>query len=230
MRMLRALWNFAADKHPLPQNPVRLRKLWFKEPRREGYVRSEDMAKFYAAVQALPNDVARDYLVMLVFTGMRRREAAGLTWDDVDLTNRTLRIPGTRTKAKRTLDLPMSDIVFEMLEARRALGRTKYVFPSTGASGHIAEPKFPLRQVAEACGVAVSAHDLRRTFVTVAASCKLNVFELKGLVNHSLGGDVTAGYVINTAEDLREPMQRVTDKLKRLCGIGGDNVVRLAVG
>ena len=38
---------------------------------------------------------------------------------------------------------------------------------------------------------------------------------LKALVNHSLNGDVTSGYVIVTPERLREPAQRVTDRLRR---------------
>ena len=47
----------------------------------------------------------------------------------------------------------------------------------------------------------------------------MSVLALKGLVNHGLGSDVTAGYVQMTAERLREPAQRVADKLKALCGI-----------
>ena len=73
-------------------------------------------------------------------------------------------------------------------------------------------------------------HDLRRTFITVAESCDIPVYALKGLVNHSMGTDVTAGYVVAGPDRLREPMQKVTDKFKELIGLvepGGDNVVRL---
>ncbi len=41
---------------------------------------------------------------------------------------------------------------------------------------------------------------------------------------------MTAGYIKPTADRLREPMQRVTDRLKVLCEIAeaeGDNVVTL---
>ena len=41
------------------------------------------------------------------------------------------------------LDLPMSDFVFDLLSARRALGDARWVFPAPSASGHIEEPKFP---------------------------------------------------------------------------------------
>jgi hypothetical protein len=38
-------------------------------------------------------------------------------------------------------------------------------------------------------------------------------------VNHALGNDVTSGYVRMTVERLREPAQRVCDRLMELCGI-----------
>ena len=125
----------------------------------------------------------------------------------------------------------MSDIVYDLLVARRAIGDAKWVFPSNSKSGHIEEPKFPLRMVAAATGIEVSAHDLRRTFVTTAESTEMSVIALKSLVNHALPrGDVTSGYVQMTAERLREPAQRVADKLKNLIGIApieGGNVKKL---
>jgi hypothetical protein len=39
------------------------------------------------------------------------------------------------------------------------------------------------------------------------------------MVNHSLGNDVTAGYIQMTSERLREPVERVCTRIKELCGI-----------
>jgi integrase len=238
MRALAAVWTFAADREPrapdgrepaLPRNPTgRLKRQWYKVPRRERLVRADELPKFYAAVQALSSPVARDYLLLLLFTGLRRTEAATLTWDDVDFGARLIRIPAARTKAGRKLDLPMSDVVRDLLVARRAVGRERFVFPSPSRSGYLSEPKNPLGEVARACGIRVSAHDLRRTFVTVAESCDISPMALKCLVNHSVGGDVTAGYTIMTTERLREPAQKVADRLKALCGIAdapSENVI-----
>jgi integrase len=232
MRCLRSIWNFVAESDPnMPANPTRaLRRQWFKVERRERLVTADQLPAFYAAVRALDNPVAADYLTMLLFTGLRREECASLEWADVDLQARILRIPAVRTKGARKLDLPLTDYVRDMLVARRALGNTKYVFPSVGASGYIREPKFPLQQVALATGIKISAHDLRRTFITVAESCDISPMALKTLVNHSLGGGVTEGYIQMTVERLREPAQKVTDKMKMLCGITGAtrvNVVKL---
>jgi integrase len=229
MRALGALWTFAADREPrspdgrepaLPRNPVgRLKRQWFEVPRRERLVRADELPAFYKAVCALPNPVARDYLLLLLFTGLRRTEAALLAWDDIDFGQRLIRIPAARTKAGRKLDLPMTDVVRDLLVARRALGRERFVFPSVGKSGHITEPKTPLQEIAKKSGIRVSAHDLRRTFITVAESCDISPMALKCLINHSLGSDVTSGYVQVTTERLRLPAQRVADRLKALCGI-----------
>jgi integrase len=221
MRAFRVLWNFAKEREAnLPENPVtRLRRQWFPVSRRERLVRADDLPAFYRAVLALPNPVHRDYLLLLLFTGLRRTEAATLAWTDVDFGQRVIRIPAARTKAGRKLDLPMSDIVHDLLVARRAAGDARFIFPSNSASGHVEEPKFPLRLVAAACGIEISAHDLRRTFITIAESADISPLALKALVNHALGSDVTSGYVQMTTERLREPAQKVTDKMKELCGI-----------
>jgi integrase len=222
MRAFRLLWNFAAERDPdLPANPVRrLRKGWYHVARRERMVRTDQLPAFYAAVDALPSRTAVDYIKLLLFTGLRRNEAAALLWDEIDFAERVIRLPAKRTKARRKLDLPMSDFVRDMLVARRALGRDgPFVFPADSRSGHLTEPKFPLAQVARDTGIAISAHDLRRTYTTVAEGTDISPLALKALVNHSLGNDVTSGYVIATVDRLREPAQRVADRLKALCGI-----------
>lgn len=222
-RALRALWNFAGDRDPeLGRNPVnRLRRQWYPDKVREGVVPTNRLPAFYAAVTALPNPIQRDFLLLLLATGLRRGEAAGLRWDEVDFQSRIIRLPARRTKAGRKLDLPMSDLVHDLLAARHQVGRdaSGFVFPANSGSGHIAEPKFPLRLVAKATGIKVSAHDLRRTFITVAEGTDISPLALKALVNHALGGDVTAGYVLMTQERLRGPAQRVAERMKKLCGI-----------
>ena len=65
----------------------------------------------------------------------------------------------------------------------------------------------------------MSAHDLRRTFITVAESVDISPLALKALVNHSLGRDVTSGYVVMTAERLREAALCICTRMKALCGI-----------
>lgn len=236
MIALRTIWNFIDDRtddaDDPRRNPVRLRGQWHTVRPRERIVKNDDLPKFYEAVMALENPIARDYILLMLFTGLRRRnETAALRWkEDIDLPGRIIHISAANTKSSRKLDLPMSDIVYRMLVARRAVGATDYVFHAMSTSGHIESPKFYFELIADATSIRVSPHDLRRTFLTIAESCDLSEFALKALVNHSLGRDVTAGYIQMTAERLREPVQRVADKIKQLCGVQephGENVARM---
>ena len=107
--MLRALWNYAATQrhHPAPESDPCPARHWIDVPRRERVVTVDELPRFFAAIQALDNTVARDYLTLLLFTGLRREEAASLEWADIDLPARIMRIPAARTKAGRKLELPL---------------------------------------------------------------------------------------------------------------------------
>ena len=138
----------------MPANPVKLGRQWFDVPRRTRHIKADDLPTFYAAAVALPNPVQRDYVLFLLFTGLRRREAAGLRWDpDVDLAGRVIRVPGASTKTGEKLDLPMSTFVRDLLVARRAIGAGVFVFPADSESGHIEEPKYPLGMIAATTGI-----------------------------------------------------------------------------
>jgi integrase len=138
----------------------------------------------------------------------------------VDLVERIIRIRRVRTKGDRKLNLPMSDLVHDLLVARRAVGTEgPHVFPGDGEKGYIAEPRYPLGEIFKATGIYVSAHDLRRTYLDIAEATDMSAYALKALVNHAAGGDVTAGYLGMGVDRLREPAQRVADRIKALCNI-----------
>ena len=222
MRIFRAIYNFAmVANEELPPNPTsRLSKLrmWYRDQRRRTYIRPGDLPAWYVAVISLESDAARDFLCLVLFTGMRRAEAAALRWEDVDLDGRTLRVPAT--KNGDPLVLPLSSFVLHMLAERRCRYPDAYwVFPANSKSGHLQEPKKWIQAVVEASGVQFTLHDLRRTFITAAESLDLSVYTLKRLLNHRDGRDVTAGYIVLDVERLRKPMQRITDHLLNVCGI-----------
>ena len=101
------------------------------------------MAAFYTAVCEAENPIQRDYILFLLFTGLRRTAAASLTWNDVEFTERVVIIP-QKTKHKRDrFKLPMSDFVHDLL-LKRSRHSDEFVFPANSKSGHIAEPEYPL--------------------------------------------------------------------------------------
>jgi len=165
-----------------------------------------------------PAHTVADYLLLLLFTGLRRTEAATLKWDNVDFLDRTLTIPDPKNREPFTL--PLSDFVCELLTTRKAHAMNGYVFPGTGAYGYLIEPKRQIQHVIKASGVSFTLHDLRRTYITVAESLDISPYTIKRLVNHKMNGDVTAGYVVPGVERLRRSVQQISNYLLSTMGDG----------
>ena len=237
MAVLSAVYRFAAavyrdrDGHSLySDNPVsRLRELgtWRKIPRRFGVISPNQLPAWFSAVGQLSDTarvskdaLARDYLLLLLFTGLRRREAARIRWEHVDFQNRTLHIPDT--KNSEPLTQPVSTVVNALLKRRMEVGQIPWVFPASSVHGYIQSIPTQIRRVREASSVHFTLHDLRRTFITVADSLDISSHTIKRLVGHKADGDVTAGYIVSDLERLRSPMERISCELLRLGGQSQD--------
>jgi len=235
LRLFGSLWEFQSENDKdLGPNPVRgkrFKRQWHDLDRRTRTIPTDKLPEFYAAARHLRSDIQRDLVLVGLFTGMRSQECCGLRWDEVDLVNKMIILPAGRMKAKRAFSLPMSDLVHQILVARRAIGREgAYVFPSYGTKGYTRSFMFALEQIAAATGIKVSPHDLRRTYASVAATCSIPAIALKLLIAHSTGNDVTHGYTIFSTEQLREAAQVVATRFKELCKIeapAGANIVGL---
>ena len=231
MRYLRAALNHvnaeAEDDEPiLKSNPVdRLNRLnqWAESKTAKGHIPDDRIADWIAAVQTgligLKHDnELRDALIFLLLTGARLAEALGnaaddypaLRWTDVDLKKRLVVFRDTKNRTDH--ELPLGAALTALLTDRKKVSGPMYVF--SDASGHVPlDLRSAYPRIRKATGIDVTAHDLRRTFATAASRLDISAYKLKRLTNHISGGDVTAGYVQVTTEDLRDAMQRIEDYL-----------------
>jgi integrase len=226
MRVLRALFNFAAGKYEDSQgkslildNPVKRlsqTRAWYRVERRQTFIKAHELVSWYAGIQKLENETLRDYLLLIVFTGLRRQEAAKLRWNQIDFKAKTLRITDTKNHEAHTL--PLSDYLYDLLHSRYQIKTSDFVFTGSGASGHIIEPRKQVARVISFSGIRFTVHDLRRTFITIAESLDIPAYALKRLLNHKMQNDVTAGYIMTDVERLRKPMQLITNFLLKAIG------------
>lgn len=236
MRNFRAVMNYAIVKYEdnngesfMRNNPVsRLTQLraWHRNVRRNTLIKHYDLAPWYKAVMNLTNDsiapnreVVRDFLLLVLFTGLRRSEAARLTWNRVDLRDGTMIITDTKNHTDHTL--PLTDFLHDLLTKRKAEAKTQYVFPNETNTGFMTDPKKQIYNVIKESGVNFTVHDLRRTFITIAESLDISAYSLKRLLNHKMANDVTAGYIITDVERLRAPMQKITNYILKCIGLKG---------
>lgn len=214
-RILRAVLNYTRaayrpdDKPIIVENPVSIlsdMKVWNKVKARSGRIPTDKVGAAWNVLQNLRANpfnttVARtlaDVTAFLLLTGARWNEAAGLTWDRVNLGEQWWYLPDP--KNRNPVKFPLSDLAKEILEARPHIN--EYVFPSRSAKGRVKDPRGPMDKISAVAGVRVTAHDMRRTFRAIAGECGLELWKAKLLMNHRLNQDVTIGHYTETS-DLR---------------------------
>ncbi len=216
-RHFRSVYNFiAATEDEFPPNPVQIlsqARAWNRDKRRQTIIEVKDLPRWWEAVSEEPN-YARDFLLMALFTGMRRGELQQLRWENIDLDEKKLHLPVT--KNGDPLSLPLSDFLANLLERRKqVVNATPWVFPGVGGS-HLVEPKKFLQRVTSKSSVAFTLHDLRRTYNTIAESLDIPHYALKRLLNHRTNDDVTGGYIVINVQRLREPVELIAKRILEL--------------
>lgn len=234
LRVFRSMWNYTRIVHlvdgmpVLPECPlfiVKAENAYSETERRTGTV-LDTLPAWFAALAGLDNDMLRntdraagctfaDYATLLLRTGLRASEAASMRCEDIDLAGGTLTVRDTKNGTDHTL--PTVPQVAEILE-RRMAGKTEgYLFPANNKTGFLGQPRKLLDRTRQTMGQHWNLHDLRRSFATVATTLKIDGYTLKTLLNHSRkSNDVTAGYVNLNADDLREDMQRINNRIDEL--------------
>ena len=173
---------------------------------------SEWMASFVALSPTLPkygkerqdtsgnmpkriSKTARDFILFILTTGVRKAEARDLTWADVDFDNKHLDIP--RNKRERFMRIPMTRLTHDMLLWRKKQNfPTKWVFPNSTKTGGFYYPDKALKKISNFAdvGYVINAHALRHTFATYCAELNYNLEDTGRLLNHSKR-DITDNYV-----------------------------------
>lgn len=236
-RLLRVVFNYViltkdnGKGQPLiVENPVKkLSQLqaWNKLEPRDNIIQPDDLQRWYEAVMALESKKLQDFFLFLIFSGIRRNEAMSLKWADVDTRGAILTLPAEITKTGKKRQLPLTDVLCDILSRRKQnmVVGNPYVFQGMHGRGRLTEPKRAVAIVNEALekdavikgisGIDWSPHDLRRTYATIASRLDVSYYKLKHLLGHSVSGDVTGNhYVQCDVETLREPAQKIANYLK----------------
>lgn len=232
MRLLRALLRWAEDTEDEHtgepylsiKNPIRRGSLdWNKVQHRTSRIPDEQLAAWRNAVANLRSTTIQDYLLLCLQTGLRRTEAASLTWMDVDLVLKQLRIPKEISKNGYEHRLPISGPVLELLKRRKEAANkvrsidgsepSPFVFPGDGDTGRLVESQSSVVKITEESGVRFMIHDLRRTFASTAARLNISKVMIARLLNHR-SASVTDDYIQIGLDDMREPMERIACHLQ----------------
>ena len=151
------------------------------------YLQERDVAQLVEVLREDSNRPVCNLLMFLISVGVRRMTGQLARWDEIDLENRTFRIPASKSKSRRPVSVPLNDSAMHVLQQLDTRGKYEYVFvnPKTGKPyTTITRVWYRLRKKA---GLAdnIRMHDLRHFFASALSMAGVPSQEISMLMTHA---------------------------------------------
>jgi integrase len=240
VRQIRALSSNMLSKAVewgyLDANPAQSVKVSGSTVKRDRFLQPDELARFFEAVVAEPNDIIRDLILLALLTGARRSNVCAMHWREIDLKASVWKIKRTKNGEPQTITLcPEAVAILEMRQADTGNG---FVFPGTGKTGHIAEPRKGFARVMERAGIphgrdvenGMVLHDLRRTLGSWQARTGASLAIIGKSLNHK-SQQATAIYARLDLDPVRQSVNTATAAMFEAAGLKeGAEVVSIKRG
>jgi integrase len=170
------------------------------------------------AADALANEEnfhMRDYFLLALLTGVRRSNVLAMRWDEINLIRDEWRII---TKGNSAQTVTLSPEVVTILSERQQAANSEWVFPGTGKTGHLVEPKKAWQRLLDRAGLSdLRIHDLRRTLGSWQAKTGASLLIIGKSLNHK-STQSTAIYARLDLEPVRESVNLATTAMLNAAG------------
>ena len=207
--MLSKVFSHAAELGYDGANPAKGVKR-FKEQSRDRFLRADELGAFFAALaDERTKEIWRDFFALSLLTGARRSNVQAMRWADVSIERGIWRIPEAESKNNEPMLCVLHSDAVEILKRRADdnNGRSEFVFPSVGKTGHIAEPKGAWKDILTRAGLSnLRVHDLRRTLGSWQAATGASL----SIIGRTLGHKDVATTAIYARLDL-DPVRESVD-------------------
>ena len=148
-------------------------------------------------------------LRLIALTGLRREEACGLRWSEIDRASSCLRLKASKTG--RSLR-PIGQAAFELIDGLPA-NKSDWVFPNIRGDGS-ADLKKQIAAIFDAAGLKdARSHDLRRTFGSIAADEGYGDASIGELLGHARRGVTERHYIRRADAVLIAAADRVSQRI-----------------
>ncbi|KJS25069.1 MAG: integrase [Hyphomonadaceae bacterium BRH_c29] len=181
---LRRSLNLAITWGWIERNPTKGLEL-NQERKVERFLSVDEIGRLLRALDAHPRRDSVDAIKVMLFTGCRRGEALGATWQQFDREFRIWTKPASTTKQRRLHRVPVSAPVTALLTARRRHVKGDYVFPSPKGDTLKEVRRTWSRVLEEAEIEGVRLHDLRHTYASLAVSQGHSLPIIGAMLGHS---------------------------------------------
>lgn len=146
---------------------------------------------------------------LIALTGLRREEACGLRWSEIDLVGSCLRLENTKTGRSVR---PIGSAAKKMLQEIPKVS-DKWVFPNIRDDGS-ADFKKAIASIFDVAGLSdARSHDLRRTFGSIAADEGYSDSTIGDLLGHARRGVTAQHYIRRLDAALIAAAERVASRV-----------------
>lgn len=213
LALLSCLFNKAISWEYFKENNPCLGIKRFKEKTRERFLQPNEMVKFFRGLNDETNTTARDFILMALLTGARKSTVFSMAWVDVDLKQKVWNIADSKNGISQRLPL-VEDAVL-LLEQRKKISQSKWVFPSRFTNEkHMTQPFKPFKRVCQRAGLKdLCIHDLRRSLGSWLAINGKSSILIGRVLNHK-SPISTAVYARLHTDPIREAMNEIVDLMK----------------
>jgi integrase len=165
---------------------------------------SAEIVKFWGATEVVGGPFG-GALRLLLLTGCRLNEIAGLRWDEISEGGAEIRLPGNRTKNHRPHVVPLSPPAREIIASAPRVEGCDFVFSTNGKTPISGWSKAKAQLDALMGDPAPwRIHDLRRTAVTGMAELGIRPDVIELSVNHVSGARAGVAGTYNRSEMMPE--------------------------
>jgi integrase len=217
------LFTWAMQMGLIEHNPV---VGAFKPPRPPSRDRVLTDAELAAICRGVEDDEYGKVVKLLILTGCRREEIAGMRWSEFDFDAGTWSLPGTRSKNGKPHTLPLTDLMLEIIdsiprrEATDLLFGRKHGFTSWSIGKRALDEKLGLK--------AWTHHDIRRSVATGMANIGIQPHIVEQVLNHQSGHRRGVAGIYNRSpyeREVRDAMLRWSDHVRTLVAGGKRKVL-----
>ena len=188
-----------------------------REKSRDRFIQGDELPRFFQALGEEQNETIRDYILISLLTGARRANVLSMRWKDINFDRAEWRIQETKNGTPQIVTLSEESI--QVLRNRKPGSDSVLVFPGTGKSGHLEEPKKGWKRILDRAGIEnLRIHDLRRTLGSWEAKTGASMAIIAKSLNHK-SHNTTAIYARLDLDPVRESVNKATSAMLTAAGL-----------
>ena len=214
-------WGLGRTDLRVPPPPFyRLAKPFLGEVPRERVLSHEEIRAVFEAIQDEPRLTAAWWIMLFLTAARDKSEVLRMEKREIDRDRNVWIIPREKTKAKRTLVLPLSRWAVDVLDAVGPLSReSAFMFPSPKGDQPMRSTSRAAARLQERSGIDFEVRDIRRTVASGMTEIGIDPEIVDRILNHAIPSEsrVTKVYQPNLMwaklQEKRDAVQRWAEHL-----------------